>query len=87
MDNEERGIRVERLIPAEGSRRGRKLHETVFLLLKALLLLLAAFGVAKGFADTFAIPADTWLFPDGVLFLCVLYTVIFSFPKKIKFTP
>lgn len=86
MDNEERGIRVERLIPAEGSRRGRNLHETVFLLLKALLLLLAAFGVAKGFADTFAIPADTWLFPAGVLFLCVLYTVIFSFPKKIKFT-
>lgn len=86
MDKEERGIQVERLIQAESQREGKHFHEAIFLAVKAVILLLAGLGVTKGFVDTFLIPVQPWLLYTSVVFLCILYAAIFSFPQKIKIT-
>ncbi len=86
MENEERGILVDRLVQADIQKDGRHFHESLLLLLKFIYLLLGSFGIARAFVDTFQIPVDGVMLVLGIFIICLGYTAIYSFTKKIKFT-
>ncbi len=86
MENEERGILVDRLVQADIQKNGRHFHELLLLLLKFIYLLLGSIGIARAFLNTFQIPANGILLILGILIICIIYTAVYSYSKKIKFT-
>lgn len=86
MEHEEKGILVDRLVQADIQKDGRQFHESLLLLLKFIYLFLGSLGIAKAFIGTFQVPVNGVMLTIGILVICIIYTAIFSFTKKIKFT-
>lgn len=86
MEHEEKGILVDRLVQAETTRYQKHFHEMLFLALKFIYLLIASFGIAGGFLRTFQIPVNQVWTGIGIVLICVLFTVVYSFPGKVPFT-
>lgn len=80
---EEKGILVDRQVLAEAPRQQRHVHELILLALKYLYLLAASLGIAGAFVRTFQIPVNTGFLVAGLVLICLVYTAVYSFPKRI----